>query len=109
MLNTLPKIRNLREARAIGCDGVASKKKSLFQVIQEQVESKVTNEALEAAPSRFRHCTPRTKEALYYREVFEKNYEGQASSFMPYYWMPKWIQVDDPSARFISHYKADTT
>ncbi|XP_063225721.1 asparagine synthetase [glutamine-hydrolyzing] [Bacillus rossius redtenbacheri] len=88
-------------------DGVTSKKRSLFEVIQELVESRVSGDALREAATKYTHCPPRTKEALYYRTVFEKHYADLASSFMPYYWMPRWIQVDDPSARFISHYSAD--
>lgn len=48
-------------------DGVASIKKSLFQVIQEIVEDKVTDEMLRLASSKYPHCTPKTKEAYYYR------------------------------------------
>lgn len=48
-------------------DGVASIKKSLFQIIQEIVEDRVTNEELEQAGDKYLHCTPKTKEALYYR------------------------------------------
>lgn len=48
-------------------DGVASIKKSLFQVIQELVEDKVSDEMLRLAASKYPHCTPKTKEAFYYR------------------------------------------
>ncbi|KOX69818.1 Asparagine synthetase [glutamine-hydrolyzing] [Melipona quadrifasciata] len=45
---------------------------------------------------------------LYFRKVFEKHYGGQAENFVPYFWMPRWTKgVSDPSARFITHYKAD--
>jgi hypothetical protein len=50
-------------------DGVASAKKSLFQVIQELVDSHLSNDTLEKAPSNYPHCTPTTKESLYYRYV----------------------------------------
>ncbi|XP_046397887.1 asparagine synthetase [glutamine-hydrolyzing] [Ischnura elegans] len=86
-------------------DGVASQKKSLFTVIQDIVESKVTDKALENACKKYPHCTPKTKESYYYRMKFEENYPGQ-SHWMPYFWMPKWTNVSDPSARFISHYAA---
>lgn len=59
------------------------------------------------AKEMYAHCTPKTKEAYYYRTVFEKNYPKLAENFIPYYWMPRWINVSDPSARFISHYAAD--
>lgn len=87
-------------------DGVASEKKSLFKVIQELVDSRLAEAALEKAPTKYPHCTPTTKESLYYREVFEKEFPNQ-SHFVPYFWMPKWIDVKDPSARFISHYAAN--
>lgn len=48
-------------------DGVASIKKSLFQIIQEIVEDRVHHQDLEEAHIRYPHCTPKTKEALYYR------------------------------------------
>jgi len=50
-------------------DGVASAKKSLFQVIQELVDSKWGNVMLDKECSKYPHCTPPTKEALYYRYV----------------------------------------
>jgi len=43
-------------------DGVASIKK-----IQEIVEDRVSDEDLENAYAKYPHCTPRTKEAYYYR------------------------------------------
>ncbi|XP_069690167.1 asparagine synthetase [glutamine-hydrolyzing] isoform X1 [Periplaneta americana] len=101
----LPKSILWRHKEAFS-DGVASAKKSLFQVIQELVDSRLNEDALEKAPKRFPHCTPITKESLYYREVFEKSFPEQ-SHFVPYFWMPRWIDVKDPSARFISHYAAD--
>ncbi|XP_012270923.1 asparagine synthetase [glutamine-hydrolyzing] isoform X2 [Orussus abietinus] len=88
-------------------DGVACIKKSLFQVIQEIVEDRVQDEELEKAKTIYPHCTPKTKEALYYRKIFESHYGGLAESFTPYYWMPRWVKgVTDPSARFIKHYSA---
>ncbi|XP_067005858.1 asparagine synthetase [glutamine-hydrolyzing] isoform X2 [Anabrus simplex] len=86
-------------------DGVTSVKKPLYGIIQDMIESKVSDSCLEKAASKYPHCTPKTKESLYYRDVFEKTFPKQ-SHFMPYYWMPRWVEVDDPSARFISHYAA---
>ncbi|KAH0534292.1 asparagine synthetase [glutamine-hydrolyzing] [Cotesia glomerata] len=89
-------------------DGVASIKKSLFQIIQEIVESKVTDQDIETAHLKYPHCTPKTKESYYYRKMFEKNYPGQAESLIPYFWMPRWVKnITDPSARFIKHYAAE--
>ena len=48
-----------------------------------------------------------TKEALLYREIFEKYYPGQAGMVVDF-WMPnkEWegCDVDDPSARVLSNY-----
>lgn len=90
-------------------DGVTSIKKSLFQIIQDIVEDKVQDEDLAKAHIKYPHCTPKTKEAIYYRNVFESYYGGQAETFTPYFWMPRWVKdIVDPSARFINHYSADT-
>ncbi|KAH0948868.1 hypothetical protein HN011_001280 [Eciton burchellii] len=89
-------------------DGVASMKKSLFHTIQEIVKNKVQDADMDETFVKYPHCTPKTKEALYYRIVFESYYKGQAKSFMPYFWMPRWVRgVTDPSARFITHYTAN--
>ncbi|XP_076231024.1 asparagine synthetase [Calliopsis andreniformis] len=89
-------------------DGVTSVKKSLFQIIHEIVDESISDEELEKAQIKYTHCTAKTKEALYYRNIFEKYYGGQGECFVPYFWMPRWVKgVRDPSARFIAHYAAD--
>ncbi|KOC69684.1 Asparagine synthetase [glutamine-hydrolyzing] [Habropoda laboriosa] len=89
-------------------DGVTSIKKSLFHIIHDIVDTRITDEELEKVHLKYPHCTPNTKEAFYYRQIFEKHFGGQAENFVPYFWMPQWVKgVRDPSARFIAHYKAD--
>lgn len=62
----------------------------------------------EEAKRKYSHCTPTTKEALYYRDVFEKSFAKLAKTFIPFYWMPRWVEgITDPSARFIKHYAAN--
>lgn len=88
-------------------DGVASIKKSLYQIIQDIVEDRVTDDELKNAADKYPHCTPKTKESFYYRKIFESHYSGQAEQFTPYFWMPRWVKnINDPSARFIKHYAA---
>lgn len=89
-------------------DGVTSIRKSLFQVIQEIVESRIPAEALEQTKQKYAHLIPPTKEALYYRQVFDSEFPKQAKFLTPYYWMPKWCDVRDPSARFLNTYAANT-
>lgn len=50
-------------------DGVADVKRSLFQIIQDCVENKVSDEDLANAPIKYPHLTPTTKESYYYRFV----------------------------------------
>ncbi|KAF5299372.1 hypothetical protein FQR65_LT09413 [Abscondita terminalis] len=106
-LNLLPHHILWRHKEAFS-DGVASKKKSLFTILQEVVDRRLP-EPFDAniAKQKYPHCTPKTKESFYYREIFEQFYPNLAQNFIPYYWMPRWTNVDDPSARFISHYSAD--
>ncbi|KAK0078664.1 hypothetical protein PV325_002223 [Microctonus aethiopoides] len=104
--NLLPKNILWRHKEAFS-DGVASIKKSLFEIIQEIIDDRVSDAELEAAEKDYPHCTPKTKEALYYRKVFESHYPGRGESFTPYFWMPRWVKnITDPSARFIKHYAA---
>lgn len=79
-------------------DGVASVKKSLFNTIDEVIKGRLP-QTIDQYPG----VQPNTAESKYYRYVFEKSFPGQ-HNFTPYYWMPKWVQVSDPSARFIKHY-----
>lgn len=81
-------------------DGVASVKKSLFTTIGEIIAERLSDEN-----KQYPGVQPNTTESKYYRYVFEKSFPGQ-HNFTPYYWMPKWVQVSDPSARFIKHYAA---
>lgn len=50
-------------------DGVTTIKKSLFNIIQEWIEPKYTDEDLKLAVEKYQHCPPNSKESLYYRCV----------------------------------------
>jgi len=86
-------------------DGVAAKKKSLFQYMQEHAETKVTDADLQNAPTLYPFNTPKTKEAFLYRSIFTKLYPHH-EHLTPYMWLPKWCgEQTDPSARVLNHYK----
>lgn len=63
-------------------DGVSHTKKSWYEIIQDHVKP--------------------LSEAEYYIKEFTKYY---APHVIPYYWLPKWINCNDPSARKLSVYK----
>lgn len=72
-------------------DGVTSKTKSLFSIIQENIVLNVDiKTGIEA-------------EKYYYKQIFDKFYPN-CSNTIPYYWMPKYTNATDPSARTLEHY-----
>ncbi|XP_069575268.1 asparagine synthetase [glutamine-hydrolyzing] [Brachyistius frenatus] len=104
-LNLIPDDILWRRKEAFS-DGMMSLKKSWYTCLQEHLESMVNDDQMEKAHKTFPHNPPRTKEAYYFRQVFEKNYPGRAE-WLPHYWMPRWINATDPSARTLSIYKAE--
>lgn len=87
-------------------DGMTSFKKSWYMCLQEHLQSMVNDDQMNQAHLTFPHNPPRTKEAYYYRQVFEKHFPGRAQ-WLSHFWMPRWITATDPSARTLSIYKPD--
>ena len=104
-------------------DGVATKKKSLFEYMQEHAESQVPDDDLKQASTLYPMNTPQTKEAYLYRYAADASSEhtsAQPCSLLrsifnqlyphhehltPYMWLPKWCgDQTDPSARMLKHY-----
>ena len=79
-------------------DGVSGENRSWFTIIAERVEHLQFKfpEINKAS-----HISPKTKEQEYYRYLFEKEYPGR-SDIIPYFWMPKWSNTTDPSARTLA-------
>lgn len=79
---------------------------SLVDTLKAFAETQYTNEQFESLKHQYQPM-PFTKEALLYRELFDKHYPNHAH-LIPDYWMPNkaWngCQVDDPSARVLSNY-----
>ena len=82
-------------------DGISSKEKSWFQVLQEHINSQVLNEKAEP-----------TREAYYYKQIFIELFGNERVDILPGYWQPKWIDSKgtvpssyvDPSARTLDIY-----
>ena len=86
-------------------DGVSSKKKSWFEILQCHINNIITDEEFEESASKYKHNPPKLKEALYYRRIFDKHFSNR-DSIIPYYWLPKWNgEINDPSARILNSYK----
>jgi asparagine synthase (glutamine-hydrolysing) len=87
-------------------DGVSSKDRSWYQIIDELVakQTKVTYDLDKV----YLHNSPETMEQLYYRTIFEQLYPNQ-EHLIPYFWMPKYVLATDSSARSLDIYSLDTT
>ena len=92
-----------KEALSDGCSGT---ERSWFEIIQEYIETIVSDEEYEKNKDNFKHCPPFTKESYYYRKIFVEYFgDGEEiAKTIPYYWMPKWTKSNDPSARTLSVY-----
>ncbi len=86
-------------------DGVSSLKKSWYKILQEDIEMIYTDKDVEDAKNKYTHNIPYTKESLYYRERFCKTFSDNVANVIPYFWLPKWGNVKDPSARVLDVYK----
>jgi asparagine synthase (glutamine-hydrolysing) len=62
-------------------------------------EKAVTNEEFELAAFKFPHNTPLTKEAYYYRKIFERHFPQKHAAETVLKWIPKWQKNTDPSGR----------
>ena len=109
----LPKSVIWRRKEAFS-DGVSGKEKSLYQIIQEETVNLCplpkgkTYQDLCNIDSVMQHINdhnpPKTAEQFYYRKIFESAYPG-LGNVIPYFWMPKYTNATDPSARTLTRYQ----
>lgn len=95
---TLPSEVLWRKKEAFS-DGVSAQEKSWFEIIQEKIEERglVPEGWQEIAKKKCWFPEPPTKEAFYYRSLFEEDFK-HTGVYWPY-WMPRWSTTTDPSAR----------
>jgi asparagine synthase (glutamine-hydrolysing) len=79
-------------------DGVSKKSRSLYEIIQEYVSDR------EDISIFYDHNNPDTKEKQYYRYIYDTHYLG-TEKVVPYFWMPKWVNATDASARTLDIYE----
>lgn len=106
-------------------DGVSQNERSLYQIIQEFTDKKIGEEypelledkevgldleklvnkisELDSLNEVKNHLVPTTSEQLYYRKIFEEHYKG-LGDILPYFWMPKYVDANDASARTLKLY-----
>jgi len=74
--------------------------KSWVDIITEHMDTLVSDEEFQIflESDKYSFNKPYTKESYYYRKKFEEYYPNQ-SAVIPYFWLPEWTDVKDPSAR----------
>lgn len=116
--NVLPKEVLWRTKEAFS-DGVSKQTRSWFQIIQEHVDSifalpRIKNEDnleyiiyqdknIYVDNNKFSYNTPTTQEQLFYRSIFH-HYYNNCERLLPYFWMPKFVNANDSSARTLAIY-----
>jgi asparagine synthase (glutamine-hydrolysing) len=79
-------------------DGVSNHGRSLFQIIQEYVKNHYENLGIDTSSIELIEI-----EKKYYLDIFKSHFKFQ-EHILPYYWMPKYTNATDPSARTLEHY-----
>lgn len=79
-------------------DGVSSSNRSLYTILQEHINTLHVD-----LSTRYTFNSPATSEQQYYRQIFRQFYPNLDHA-IPYYWMPKYIEATDPSARTLAIY-----
>jgi asparagine synthase (glutamine-hydrolysing) len=85
-------------------DGISSEENSWHDILTKHFEKLISDVEFAESAKTYSHNIPLTKEALYYRRVFEKEFPGHALA-VPSKWMPpdEWfgMKLTDPSARIL--------
>ena len=79
-------------------DGVSVQERSLFEILQEHIADTKFN----YKPT-IHHFMPETREQKYYKHIFDKFYPD-CECLIPRYWMPKFVEAKDSSARTLDLY-----
>lgn len=80
-------------------DGVSSHGRSLFQILQEHIAFHMN---INESKTSYLPCIETEKK--YYKEIFDEAYPS-CYHILPYFWMPKYTNATDPSARTLDIYE----
>lgn len=95
-------------------DGVSSLKKSWFSIIQDKIEENnnfkenINKTLVTYKNFAISNNIPDTNEKAYYRYIFNKYYNS-CDHLIPYYWMPKYVNANDASARTLDCYSENNS
>lgn len=84
-------------------DGISTKTKSWFEILQEYIEKEVSDNEYINNKDKYTHIKVKNKEMYYYVKIFSKYYQNQ--SIIPELWVPRnkdgKIFTHEPSARIL--------
>lgn len=78
-------------------DGVSNHGRSLYQILQEYIVKYWENKFIR------QFSVSIETEKMYYKSIFESYYNNH-TNVLPYFWMPKYTNATDPSARTLDIY-----
>lgn len=79
-------------------DGVSSHGRSLYVILQEHIAFHLNDDE---NTNKYTPCIETEK--YYYKKLFD-NYFPNCTNILPYFWMPKYTNAKDPSARTLEFY-----
>lgn len=85
-------------------DGVSASRKgaSWLETLQNHFSKTVKDDEFVTAATKYPFNAPRSKQAYFYRKIFEGHFPGQYQA-TPRMWTLKWMGVEDPSVWTIQH------
>jgi len=83
-------------------DGVSQNTRSLYEILQGYATSLQSN----LMHIEYEHNPPITMEQHWYRTLFTDNF-GNLGHVIPYFWMPKYVEATDASARTLKLYSRE--
>lgn len=95
-----------KESLSDGCSEVT---RSWYQILREYIDTQITDEEYETQKNTYKHLTPISKDAYYFRKIFTEHFghHEQTATVVPYFWLPNWCDpnITEPSARILDVYK----
>ena len=86
-------------------DGVSKQSRSWYEIIEEKIPKQKIEDFYLVKDKWTGVNAPKTPEQYYYRMLFDQTYRVKgADSTIPYFWMPKYVDAKDASARTLSLY-----
>lgn len=88
-------------------DGVSSKGRSLYMILQEFISTILKLENYYEKDIINKYPASIETEKIYYKNIFKCHF-SKCEKIVPYYWMPRYTNATDPSARTLDVYDNDT-